>query len=102
MVEGIEVFAVRTLPQAVDLINAPESFTPLRVDARGTMLADAAQYAVDMRDVFADSRPPSEPWKLPAPVDTTLFLSWPAGRWKNDAGQAHSHDLAADVSGGSH
>ena len=31
-------------------INAPESFAPVRVDA-STMLADAAQYAVDMRDV---------------------------------------------------
>jgi len=50
VVEGIDVFAVRTLPQAVDLINAPESFAPVRVDA-GTMLADAAQYPVDMRDV---------------------------------------------------
>jgi magnesium chelatase family protein len=50
VVEGIDVFAVRTLPQAVDLINAPESFAPVRVDAR-SMLADAAQYAVDMRDV---------------------------------------------------
>src|SRR5579864_5376506 len=50
VVEGIDVFAVRTLPQAVDLINAPESFTPVRVDAR-SMLADAGQYAVDMRDV---------------------------------------------------
>src|SRR5258708_40120831 len=34
VVEGIDVLAVRTLPQAVDLINAPESFTPVRVDAR--------------------------------------------------------------------
>lgn len=50
VVEGIDVYGVRTLPQAVDLINAPESFAPVRVDAR-TMLADAAQYAVDMRDV---------------------------------------------------
>jgi magnesium chelatase family protein len=50
VVEGIDVFAVRTLPQAVDLINAPESFAPVQVDAR-TMLADAAQYPVDMRDV---------------------------------------------------
>jgi magnesium chelatase family protein len=49
VVEGIDVFAVRTLPQAVDLINAPESFAPVRVDAC-TMLADAAQYSVDMRD----------------------------------------------------
>ncbi len=50
VVEGIDVFAVGTLPQAVDLINAPESFTPVRVDA-ASMLADAAQYSVDMRDV---------------------------------------------------
>src|SRR5487761_403196 len=50
VVEGIDVFAVRSLPQAVDLVNVPESFAPVRVDAN-TMLADAAQYAVDMRDV---------------------------------------------------
>src|SRR5215469_11656343 len=50
VVEGIDVFAVRNLPQAVDLVNAPESFLPVRVDA-GNMLADAAQYGVDMRDV---------------------------------------------------
>jgi magnesium chelatase family protein len=50
VVEGIDVYAVRTLPQAVDLINAPESFTPVRVDAQ-TMLANAAQYSVDLRDV---------------------------------------------------
>jgi magnesium chelatase family protein len=50
VVEGIDVFAVRNLPQAVDLVNVPESFTPVRVDAN-TLLADAAQYSVDMRDV---------------------------------------------------
>src|SRR5579864_2350900 len=50
VVEGIDVFAVRNLPQAVDLVNVPESFSPVRVDAN-TLLADAAQYAVDMRDV---------------------------------------------------
>src|SRR5258707_696350 len=59
VVEGIDVFAVRTLPQAVDLINAPESFTPVRVDAC-TMLADAAQYPVDMRDVLEVVRQPLE------------------------------------------
>ncbi len=50
VVEGIEVYAARSLPQAVDLVNAPESFQPVRVDA-GQLLADAAQYGVDMRDV---------------------------------------------------
>ncbi len=50
VVEGIDVYALRSLPQAVDLINAPESFAPLRLDARG-LLAEAAQYLVDLRDV---------------------------------------------------
>lgn len=50
VVEGIEVYAARSLPQAVDLVNAPESFQPVRVDA-GQLLADAAQYGLDMRDV---------------------------------------------------
>ena len=50
VVEGMDVYAIRSLPQAVDLINAPESFVPVRVDAC-TLLAQAAQYAVDLRDV---------------------------------------------------
>ncbi len=50
VVEGVDVYALRSLPQAVDLVNAPESFQPLRVDT-SRMLADAAHYAVDMRDV---------------------------------------------------
>jgi magnesium chelatase family protein len=50
VVEGIEVFAVRSLPQAADLVNAPESFAPVRVDA-AQMLEEAAQYPVDLRDV---------------------------------------------------
>jgi magnesium chelatase family protein len=50
VVEGIEVYAVRSLPQAVDLVNAPESFAPVRVDAQ-QMLAEASQYPVDLRDV---------------------------------------------------
>ena len=50
VVEGIDVFAVRNLPQAIDLVNVLESFAPLRVDLN-TMLADAARYAVGTRDV---------------------------------------------------
>jgi magnesium chelatase family protein len=50
VVEGIHVFAVKSLPQALDLVNAPESFKPLAVDTT-KMLADGGQYAVDMRDV---------------------------------------------------
>ena len=50
VVQGIEVYAAKSLPHAVDLVNAPESFQPVRVDA-AQMLSDAATYAVDMRDV---------------------------------------------------
>jgi magnesium chelatase family protein len=50
VVEGMEIYAIRSLPQAVDLINAPESFSPVRVDA-SAVLAEAGQYAVDLRDV---------------------------------------------------
>lgn len=50
VVEGIDVFPLRSLPQAVDLVNSPESFKPLRVDAQG-LLAEAARYPVDLRDV---------------------------------------------------
>src|SRR5271163_4099634 len=50
VVEGVNVFAVKSLPQAVDLVNSPESFTPVKVDAR-QMLSEASQYGVDLRDV---------------------------------------------------
>jgi magnesium chelatase family protein len=49
-VEGVNAFALKSLPQAVDLVNSPESFTPVKVDAC-QMLSEAAQYNVDLRDV---------------------------------------------------
>jgi magnesium chelatase family protein len=50
VVEGVDVYGVRTLPQAADLVNSPEAFMPIRVDAR-KMLAEASQYPVDLGDV---------------------------------------------------
>lgn len=50
VVEGIRVFGVKSLPQAADLINAPESFQPVAVNTQ-RMLDEASQYAVDLRDV---------------------------------------------------
>ena len=44
------MFGVKSLPQAVDMINAPESFQPVAVDTR-QVLSEASQYAVDLRDV---------------------------------------------------
>src|SRR6202049_3931118 len=49
VVGGIAVFGLKSLPQAVDLVNSPESFQPVRVDAR-QLLTEAAQDAVDLRD----------------------------------------------------
>ncbi len=50
VVQGIKVFPVKSLPQAVDLVNAPESFQPIAVETL-KMLDEASQYSVDLRDV---------------------------------------------------
>ena len=50
VVEGMQVFAVKSLPHAVDLMNSPESFKPVSVDT-AQMLSEAGQYPVDLRDV---------------------------------------------------
>jgi hypothetical protein len=45
VVEGIEAYALKSLPQAVDLINSPESFERVRVDAQQMMLRVVDQWA---------------------------------------------------------
>ncbi|HVO58585.1 MAG TPA: YifB family Mg chelatase-like AAA ATPase [Dongiaceae bacterium] len=50
VVEGIDVFGVRSLPETLDLVNSPESFSPTKVDAH-QLLTEAATYAVDLKDV---------------------------------------------------
>jgi magnesium chelatase family protein len=50
IVEGVDVFALKSLAQAVDLVNAPESFHPVYVDAP-LLLSESAQYIVDLREV---------------------------------------------------
>jgi magnesium chelatase family protein len=50
VVEGLRVFGVKSLPQAADLINAPESFQAVEVNT-SHMLTEASQYLVDLRDV---------------------------------------------------
>jgi len=49
VVDGIDVFAVKSLPQTVDLVNSPESFAPVKVDAR--LMLSESEYGVDLRDV---------------------------------------------------
>lgn len=50
VVEGIDVYALRNLPQVLDLVNATSEFSPTRVD-KNALLTEAAQYHVDFRDV---------------------------------------------------
>ena len=50
VVEGVHVFAVKSLPQTADLINSPESFKPITVDT-SQMLTEASHYLVDLKDV---------------------------------------------------
>jgi len=50
VVEDVRVYAAQSLPQVVDLINAPEAFTPVRIDP-AELLAEAGHYSVDFRDV---------------------------------------------------
>lgn len=50
VVEGVKVYAARTLPQVVDLINAPESAEPIRVEPE-KLVAETGRYDADLRDV---------------------------------------------------
>jgi len=50
VVQDVEVYGLRSLPEVLDLINATREFTPAKVSA-AEMLAQAGQYAVDFRDV---------------------------------------------------
>jgi magnesium chelatase family protein len=50
VVQGLDVYGLRSLPEVLDLINATREFHPAHVSA-AQMLAAASQYAVDFRDV---------------------------------------------------
>ncbi len=49
-VEGVNVYALKTLTEAVELLRAPLSFSPLRL-AKGEVLARGVEAGVDFRDV---------------------------------------------------
>jgi magnesium chelatase family protein len=50
VVHDVEVYGLRSLPEALDLINETREFKPVHVNT-AAMLAKACQYAVDFRDV---------------------------------------------------
>jgi magnesium chelatase family protein len=50
VVQDVEVYGLRSLPEVLDLVNETRRFTPAKVNT-AAMLAAASQYAVDFRDV---------------------------------------------------
>ena len=50
VVQGVEVYAMRSLPEVLDLVNETRRFAPAKVNV-SEILAAASQYAVDFRDV---------------------------------------------------
>lgn len=50
VVEDLEVYGLRSLPEVLDLISETREFKPVKVSA-AEMLAQASQYSVDFRDV---------------------------------------------------
>ena len=99
VVEGVDVFGLKSLPQAVDLVNSPESFLPVRVDAQ-QLLTEAAQYTVDLRDVHGQQA--AKRALEVACGRSQHFVHRTARGWQNDARQAHPHNLAAHVARGGH
>jgi magnesium chelatase family protein len=50
VVEELQVYGLRSLPEVLDFINETREFKPAKVDS-AAMLAQASQYNVDFRDV---------------------------------------------------
>jgi magnesium chelatase family protein len=50
VVQGVEVYGLRSLPEVLDYINGTREFNPARVNVR-EVLAQASQSAADFRDV---------------------------------------------------
>ncbi len=50
VVQDVQVYGLRSLPEVLDLVNETREFTPAKVNT-AEMLAQASQYNVDFRDV---------------------------------------------------
>ncbi len=50
VVQGVDVYGLRSLPEVLDYINETREFSPTRVNVQET-LTQGGQYAVDFRDV---------------------------------------------------
>ena len=93
VVQDVQVFGLRSLPEALDLINETREFTPVHVNT-AAMLAQASQYTVDFRDVKGQTPRQTRHRgghrrRAQHPDDR------PARRGQDHAGQTHSHHPAA-------
>jgi len=50
VVQEVEIYGLRSLPEVLDLVNGTRVFTPVKVSP-AEMLSKASQYSVDFRDV---------------------------------------------------
>ena len=50
VVEGIDVYPMKSLPQVLDLVNATTVFQPMRIE-KDALLDEASHYSVDFREV---------------------------------------------------
>jgi magnesium chelatase family protein len=50
VVEGIDVYPMKSLPQVLDLVNATTVFQPMRIE-KDALLDEASHYTVDFREV---------------------------------------------------
>jgi magnesium chelatase family protein len=95
VVDGIDVYALKSLPQAVDLVNSPESFQRVQVDAK-SMLSEAAQYTVDLRDVHGQQAA-KRALEVACAGGHNILIHRAAGRGENNVGKAYPDDTAAAI-----
>ena len=100
VVDGLDVFALKSLPQAVDLVNSPESFQP----RPGKCRRDVKRGRAIQRRPTRRSRTAGGETCFGSGLCRRAqhFVHRAARRGKDDAGQAYPHDSAADVAGRGH
>ncbi len=89
-----ECLALKSWPQALDMVKVPESFRPVKVYTR-QMLADASQYSLHMRGVRGQMA--AKRAMEVACTGSQHSAGRAAGPRKNDAGEAHPDDSPSDV-----